>query len=170
MRHTTERITYNELKEYLHYNPITGVFTQLVGGGRNRKVGTILGRQTTFGYKVVTINGKSYKLATLAYLYMEEKYPDGLLLDHKDTNKANDAWNNIRVATNRQNAMNVGLNSSNTSGIKGVCWHKRNNSWIAQIRVDGKVKHIGYFRDIKLAEEAIIVAREKYHGEFANHG
>ena len=37
------------------------------------------------------------------------------------------------------------------SKFVGVSWHKRDKKWNAYIRIDGKVKHLGYFHDEKEA-------------------
>ena len=33
----------------------------------------------------------------------------------------------------------------------GVCWEERNKKWKAQIRIDGKMKYLGYYHDEKEA-------------------
>ena len=33
----------------------------------------------------------------------------------------------------------------------GVNWHKKNKKWMAQIQINGKCKHLGYFHDEKEA-------------------
>lgn len=38
-------------------------------------------------------------------------------------------------------------NRINTSGIKGVVWHKRHEKWMARIKVNGKLKYLGYYTD-----------------------
>ena len=37
------------------------------------------------------------------------------------------------------------------SKFVGVCWHKQKKKWKAEIRIDGKIKHLGYFHDEKEA-------------------
>jgi hypothetical protein len=34
---------------------------------------------------------------------------------------------------------------NNTSGYRGVSWHARLKKWIAQIRIDNRLIHLGYF-------------------------
>ena len=167
-----KRISYENLKQYLSYDPKTGVFIQLVKGyTKNRGIGSEIGTFSQEGYRIVTIYGISYKLCVLAYLYMMEEYPPkGYCVDHINLNKSDDRWENLRLATTRQNKQNEGILKTNTSGVKGVCWHKRHKKWIAQLRVNSIIKHIGYFSDLEEAKEAIRKARELYHGEYANHG
>jgi hypothetical protein len=87
--------------------------------------------------------------------------------DHKDTDKINNKWNNLREAKHINNQHNKNPPKTNTSGYKGVCWHKRDKKWHAMIKVNGKQVHIGQFTNI----EDAIIARQNYaklyHGEFA---
>ena len=66
--------------------------------------------------------------------------------------------------------MNAKKRSDNTSGIKGVSLDKRSGKWLARCTVAGKKNHIGLFKDINDAAEAVRLFRENNHGEFANHG
>ena len=54
-------------------------------------------------------------------------------VDHIDNCPANNAVHNLRWATYQENCTNVGLKSQNTSGTKGVCWHKQRKKWQARI-------------------------------------
>jgi hypothetical protein len=84
-------------------------------------------------------------------------------------NKNDNRIENLREADQNQQQHNKGLTKSNTSGVKGVSWNKRNEKWEAQLKFEGKKLHVGYFIDIKEAETAIKKLREQLHGEFANH-
>ena len=86
--------------------------------------------------------------------------------DHIDRNELNNRRNNLRLATVKENARNGSLRSTNTSGIIGVGWRKRYQKWQAQITVDYKNIHLGYFAD-KDAIRARLNAEVKYFGEFA---
>jgi len=47
--------------------------------------------------------------------------------------------------------------STNTSGVKGVTWHKKTNKWMAYIHLGKKYKNLGYYDDL---EEATKVRQE----------
>ena len=49
-----------------------------------------------------------------------------------------------------------------TSRHRGVCWHKKGKKWTAQIRIDGKLKHLGRFVDEVDAGRAYDAAIRKY--------
>jgi hypothetical protein len=65
--------------------------------------------------------------------------------DHKDGCVFNNLRSNLREATDAQNQYNQAIRNDNTSGFRGVCWHIRHKRWMAQIKVNGKRKHLGYF-------------------------
>jgi hypothetical protein len=93
--------------------------------------------------------------------------PAGMRIDHKDLNGLNNTRNNLRNSTHAQNKQNAGKYSNNTSGYKGVSWHKRIEKYTAQIVVNGKRINLGYFYDLKDAALAYDEAAKKYHGPFA---
>jgi len=94
----------------------------------------------------------------------------GEYVDHKDGNGLNNTRGNLRLATREQNMANRRKHSNNTSGFKGVCWHKHKGKWQAQISVSGTIIHLGRFTSKEAAYAAYCDAAEKYHGEFANDG
>lgn len=114
-------------------------------------------------YAASRINGRKVRLHR--WLLNE---PEELQVDHKNLNKLDCRRENLRVATNAENARNKRAQSSNTSGHKGVHWNKNAGKWQAQTKVNGIRHHLGYFIDI---EDAVVAYREaisKYHGEFAH--
>jgi hypothetical protein len=88
-------------------------------------------------------------------------------VDHEDHNGLNNQRRNLRIATNQQNLFNQRVSSSNTSGYKGVCWKKDRCRWVAMIRLNGKLIHLGYFVVIEEAAKAYDAASLKYFGKFA---
>lgn len=74
------------------------------------------------------------------------KTPAGLVTDHRDGNGLNNQKRNLRSATRTQNGRNrSSLNHSGTSAYRGVHWHKSTGKWVASIRVDGRLYHLGLF-------------------------
>jgi hypothetical protein len=56
---------------------------------------------------------------------------------------------------------------TNTSGFKGVIWHKQSKKWYARITLNYKRIDLGLFKDKIQAAIAYNEAAIKYHGEFA---
>lgn len=88
-----------------------------------------------------------------------------VLIDHRDTDGLNNRRHNLRAATHNQNQHNRRV-QSNSSGLKGVCWHKGLGKWCAQIRVNGRLKHLGLFATPEDGHSAYAAASATYHGEF----
>jgi hypothetical protein len=149
-------LTQEVLKQLLHYNPDTGVFTWLdrscVAGCAHRT-----------GYIHITIRGKLYSAHQLAFLYVLGYIPKEI--DHKDRIRHNNIWSNLRECTRLQNGQNQSIHSCNTSGTAGVIWYKNTNKWMAFINANNKRIHLGYFKDKDDAISARRDAEEKYwHG------
>jgi len=152
-------MTQTELKELLHYNPNTGIFTRNRNCG-NYKKGSESGCLDGRGYWYVGINRKRYKRSRLAWLYVYGYFPENLI-DHIDRDKSNDRIINLREASPSCNVRNCPVPSTNTSGIKGVCWSE--NKWKASIRVNGKIKTLGRFLDKLTAAKIRYEAEIKYN-------
>lgn len=82
---------------------------------------------------------------------------DHIVHPHGDEHKVDNRKSNLRLATKSQNQMNRGLAINNTSGVVGVHFSKRDQKWIAYIKINGKRKHLGSFED----KEDAISARRK---------
>lgn len=89
------------------------------------------------------------------------------ITDHWDGNKVNNQFLNLRLATTSQNKMNAGPHRDNTSGFKGVSWHKQRSKWIVQICSNGKKVNGGLFTDKILAAKRYDELARKLHGVYA---
>lgn len=90
--------------------------------------------------------------------------PENMEVDHYNNDTLdNRRLINLRVsshAENLQNRLKACINSK--SGIRGVWWEERKQKWQAQIKLNGKNKHLGYFSTIEDAEIAVKAARRIY--------
>ena len=130
-------------------------------------IGDVVGTIDTKGYRVIKINKKVYKAHRLIWIYHNGDIEDGLFIDHIDRNPLNNKIENLRLATRSQNGSNATKNITNTSGYKGVSWHKRSKKWMASIKYNCKTINIGGFSTAELASEAYKVAAIKYKGDYA---
>lgn len=120
------------------------------------------------GYLNVAIDGKNYRAHRIVYSMRHgiELSPSAQI-DHKDGNPRNNHIDNLREATNAENSRNSRINKNNTSGYKGVCWHKWEFKWYARIMYQGKYIFLGYYATPEQAALAYNEAAKRLHGEFA---
>ncbi len=86
--------------------------------------------------------------------------------EHKDRNGLNNQRSNLRLATNQQNSINqVGCNKS--SKYKGVYYNKEKRMFSAQIKINYKSTHIGYFKNEIEAAKAYDKRAKEIFGEYA---
>jgi hypothetical protein len=158
-----------ELLEHLEYdeNSPSGLFW-IKPIGRKIKVGGIAGtKNKATGYWRIRFQGIKYLCHRVIYKLHNKINIQHITVDHHDKNPSNNTIENLRIATRSQQSYNRGIPKNNTSGIKGVGWHKKANKWQAYIRKDGKQYFFGYFDDKYEAEKVAIKAREELHKEFA---
>lgn len=89
------------------------------------------------------------------------------IIDHKNHNKADNRKENLRIVTSSKNSMNRKISKNNSSGVTGVCWHKKSQRWVARITVDNHRIELGSFSNFEDAVKARKEAEEKYFGEYS---
>jgi len=130
-------------------------------------IGDVAGCIDSKGYRVIKINKKMYKAHRLTWIYHNGDIEDGLCIDHIDRNPSNNKIENLRPATRSQNGSNATKCKNNTSGYKGISWHKRSKKWMARIGHNNKLINIGGFITKEEAYAAYCEAAKKYHGDYA---
>jgi hypothetical protein len=98
----------------------------------------------------------------------------GVKVDHVNHNTLDDRNENLRIATTRQNAQNMGKRPGTSSRYKGVWRDQSRRKWTAQIRsgpigLNGwaRLVHLGYFDDEEAADHAYDGAALASFGAFA---
>jgi hypothetical protein len=112
------------------------------------------------GYLCVSLDRTRYPISRLVMMVFNPNFDQNLAVDHIDGNPHNNRLDNLRMATSAQNSYNRGTPSTNTSGHKGIRWHKRDKSWEALITIHGK-QHSKYFGNDKQAAIAWRQEKEK---------
>ncbi len=94
--------------------------------------------------------------------------PVGVTVDHINGNRLDNRRANLRLCSQAENNRNKGKFKNNKSGYKGVSWNAQNSKWVAQIQLNGKKTHLGYFSNPAEAHEAYVTASLEQHAEYSN--
>jgi len=163
-------LTADRLREVLTYAPEDGNFYWLKPPGNKMKPGDLAGSRSSSGYTQIRLDSGVYLAHRLIYLYTYGLWPR-LPIDHRDGDKRNNKWNNLRLAKPSQNAQNSRISANNTSGAKGVsasvATRHAKKPWVAYIVIDYKKKHLGYFETLEEARAAREKAELELFGEFS---
>ncbi|MFA9398372.1 MAG: HNH endonuclease [Clostridiaceae bacterium] len=92
---------------------------------------------------------------------------EGLEVDHINRNKLDNQKSNLRIVTRQQNMCNKDSYKNSSSRYKGVTWHKKDNRWDAQIRLNKQIYFIGSFEDEDVAAAAYNHYAKRFFGEYA---
>lgn len=151
------------IRSRLVYDRATGTFTH-----QNCKYpsynGCPAGSFNSYGYRVIKIGGKYLLAHQIVWLLETGSAPDRPL-DHIDGDKANNRFDNLRLATAAQNGANRKPGSNAPFGVKGVTLEK--GRFRARIKVNGRKIQVGVFSSVDEASQAYNEAAKRYFGEFA---
>lgn len=161
----TDAVTHDRLLHLLRYDKETGHFFWRSPVSRKVKAGDRAGWSAGV-YHRIKLDGVDYFAHRLAWLYVTGSWPKEHI-DHINGNPADNRFENLREANPSQNLANQKRNTANTSGHKGVSWHKAAKKWSAYIKVNGKRRHLGLFHDKAEAAQAYASAALRLHGVFA---
>ena len=160
-----QQLTQERLKELLHYDPGTGVFTwrlNIKGGARK---GGVAGSLMSVGYQSIGVDGRRYYSHRLAWLYIHGEWPHPLI-DHKNHNRTDNRLSNLRLTNWQGNSQNMSSMSGNKSGLRGVSFDVSRGKWLAKIHVAGKTINLGRFSDKHTAQEAYLAAKRIFHPHY----
>lgn len=131
------------------------------------------GRMGSHGYWKISLraHGKQREFGAhrIVWLLINGQWPKEQI-DHINNDRADNRFANLREASVSENMRNMGMSIRNTSSVKGVSFHKGTGKWRARVELNRKEISLGYFDSIDDAEQAAMAARDRLHGEFANHG
>lgn len=91
-------------------------------------------------------------------------------IDHANTDGLDNRRSNLRLVSRSQNLQNTPRRRDNTSGYKGVTYHKYSKKWHAVIHKDGKTISLKYHDTPESAFAAYKAAAKELFGEYANLG
>ena len=146
-----------DIGDYLAYSEesSTGLVWR-VNRGNNLVKGKEAGHISDGGYHYMMFEYKFYKNHRIIYFLNTGIDPEEKQVDHIDGDKLNNKISNLRLATYKQNGDNRKKSRNNTSGVIGVSWDKKNNTWNASVRRNSIRLNLGHFHKSK-KDKAIAV-------------
>jgi hypothetical protein len=167
-------------RRLFNYDPDTGILTwktrsaDMFRGDQPQRTcdawntlhaGKVAGCEESSGYLGLSAIGKHYRVHQIAFLIMDGYLPSQI--DHRNMDRSDNRWINIRAATHSENGRNRHKQANNKSGFKGVSWHKRAKKWVAQIGNGNGPKYLGLFDSPQTAYDAYRKESLKVFGDFA---
>jgi hypothetical protein len=112
----------------------------------------------------LTFDGRERKLKAhrVVFALSHGHWPEQEI-DHKNGVEAGNDIDNLRSATNGQNAHNQKIYCTNTSGFPGVSWDKQKRRWLAGIMAGGRTIRFGRFNSREQAGAAYLAAKAILH-------
>lgn len=155
-------LTADRLRALFTYDQDTGVFTRRVRSA-NVLAGSVAG-SLSHGYMRIGVDGRQYAAHRLVILYVEGEFPPDQI-DHINGVRTDNRLANLRHASNSVNGQNKrrALISNKSCGLLGASFHKGAGKWSAQIKTNGKSKHLGLFESADMAHAAYLVAKRSLH-------
>jgi citrate lyase beta subunit len=116
------------------------------------------------GYGAFWLDGKMVGAHKVSYTWFVGDPPEDEQVDHRCRVSTCVNPSHLRPATHQQNVENhSGPTRANTSGVRGVNWHKARKKWVARVKHAGVEYSAGYFADLREAEAAVLELRLKLH-------
>lgn len=147
------------LNECVSYDPVSGVLTwkrrpiecfvdARSAASWNTKYAGKPVKKRNQGYVVICITVDQKEIYCfghrVAWAIQTNEWPEHPI-DHKNGIRDDNSWHNLRAADDQTNQWNRTTCSRNKSGFKGVHRHTQNGKCVSQIKVGGKVRHLGCF-------------------------
>ena len=146
-----------ELQRRFVYEPETGLLRHAYGRPGVRK-GDVAGCKNKSGRIQLRIAGVTYSAHRVIWCLMTGEDPLGLTVDHINRVPDDNRWSNLRLATCRQNNLNI-VRKGYEVMPSGRCR--------VRMVVDGKLQHIGTYDSAEEAEAAYRSKADELWGEFA---
>lgn len=154
-------LSADRLRELLHYDQSTGIFTWAKDGARTIRAGNVAGYPKGRGYWMIHVDGRMHLSHRLAWLHVTGKWPTGQI-DHINGDRGDNRIANLRdvpQSTNQQNQRRA--HATSQSGVLGVS--KVGNWFKARIRENGQLKNLGKFGSAEDAHAAYLARKRQIH-------
>lgn len=160
-------LTQKRLKELLHYDPATGLFTWAITR-KKCKAGTRAGSYNDAGYRRITLDYNKYFEHQLVWLYVFGYIPK--MLDHKNRDPGDNRLENLRECTRSQNAANSAKQHNSSLKYKGYWYRSDQEKYRVCVMKDGKKHYFGQYVTEEDAHAAYCKHARVLFGEFFHDG
>jgi len=171
------KLSFEDVRRIFNYDQRTGELRWKIRMGCRALPGSRAGTQKPRGHWEVKVHRVRYQAHRIIWLWMTGVWPKEMI-DHKDCDPSNNRWSNLREATAQENIRNRPVMRTNEVGLKGVSPQFRNKDpktgvrprtgrWKAQIRINSRVVHLGFFKTPEEAHAAYKRAADQFYGAFA---
>ena len=138
--------TKEELDKLYLYDPKTGILT-------GKRYGKIVGYRTGKGqYLMVNIKRKNYQIHRIVWRMMTGEDPAELVIDHRNLDKTDNRWENLRAIT-------AGDNRSNNN--QSCVFKTKNGTYRVVLKFRKKLVINKRFKTEAEAHEAVRLGKEK---------
>lgn len=152
-------LSHKRVLDVLEYDENTGIFRWRVKMSRVAQPGSIAGWCVSGGYRQIGIDGVLYKASRLAWFYCFGYWPENCV-DHINQICDDDRIRNLREASRQCNIINSKKYSTNKSGVREICWLKKDKRWKAYIITNYRTNILGYYKDFSNAVCARLAAEQ----------
>lgn len=159
MRDSKPLLTAERARELFAYDPETGLVVRRVTVLKC-KAGSRVGSPSK-GYLNVCVDQRIYPLHRVIFLIVTGAWPT-CEIDHRDGDKRNNRWRNLRDVPHALNTQNKRVaHRNNRQGLQGVGLSR--GRFAASIQADGRRRHLGTFDAPEEAHAAYLDAKRRLH-------
>ena len=158
---TANMLTAEKVRELFLYEPDTGAFKWRISRTNSVRVGDKVGYVTPKGYLKTEVDGRSYFIHRLVWLYSHGRWPTGQI-DHINGVTGDNRAANLREVPplwNQQNRRRARADSK--TGILGV--YQVRDKFRATIQSNRKTVALGSFDTQEDAHRAYVSAKRRMH-------
>jgi len=162
---TIKKLPLELFRKHFIYEPLAGLLYRKMFQGKECKPRLITpNKHRGRGYPTTSINQKDFLYHRICYAMHHNRSQFGII-DHINSNRTDSRADNLREISNGDNIFRAGIRKNNSSGVTGVSFNKKTNTWSASICCNWVKKGLGTFKTKHAAVEARKDAELKRHSE-----
>lgn len=168
------------VKECVDYDAVSGVFTwkerpfwhfKTLAAQKTfntRYAGTRADVPAVKGYSTICMGGgRTAQAGRVAWYISTGEDPQGTQINYKNGVRGDNRIENLRAVSQFETMSHrVGLDARNKSGHRNVHWDSANNKWRVGLKVKGKYKSFGFYKNLEDAVKVAEKVRPETFGEF----